>query len=212
MAKEGKGGGEDERTRIQRGLIELCVEQTFREVTLPQLLERAEVGPDEFHRHFEDLEDCFCSFYLEMRDEYMQRVGAAFLAVDGWQNQIRAAAWETAEFIREDLGRARICFVEVWSAERAKLIRDEAMQVLFAMIDLGRQERDDESISALTAEFVGSVVYQRLQVGIERGDLEALEAELPELLYAVVLPYLGREAAEEELNRAGEGPAPRGSP
>ncbi len=204
MGQEG-----DERARIQRALIELTLEHGFAEVRLAQLLQRAEVSQEEFRRHFGDLEECFCSFYLEMRDEFMRRVGAAFLAEKGWRNQIRAAAWETAAFIGEDLGRARISFVEVWFAgERAKLIRDEAMQALFAMIDAGRQERDDDSISALTAEFVGSAVYQRLQTGIERGDLAALEAEVPELMYAVVLPYLGREAAEEELNRGREGRAP----
>lgn len=64
------------------------------------------------------------------------------------------------------------------------------------MIDQGRQVRDGH-VSPLTAEFVGSGTYGRLQELIQRGETERLEAEVPELMNAVVLPYLGREATEK---------------
>lgn len=188
------------RARIQQALIELCLERSYAKVGLPDLLLRAEVDEKTFHRHFDDLEDCFCSFYEEMRDEFMLRVGESFAGARGWRNQIRGAAWAIVDYILENPGRARISFVEVWFAgERAKLIREQAMGGLFALIDQGRLERDDRSVSSVTAEFVGSAIYRRLQAVIESGDLSGLEAEVPELMYAVVLPYLGREAAEVEL-------------
>ncbi|HYH53613.1 MAG TPA: TetR/AcrR family transcriptional regulator [Solirubrobacterales bacterium] len=188
------------RARIQNALIELCLERSYAGVTLPDLLRRAGVDDETFHCYFDDLEDCFCSFYEEMRDEFMLRVGESFAGVSGWREQIRAAAWAIVDYILEDPGRARISFVEVWFAgERAKLIREQAMSGLFALIDQGRLERADSFVSSVTAEFVGSAVYRRLQAAIESGDLSGLEAEVPELMYAVVLPYLGREAAEEEL-------------
>lgn len=201
MVAAGESAGQDERLRIESALIDLCLERSYAQVGLDDLLRRAEIDERAFAVHFEDLEDCFCSFYVRMRDEFMLRVGEAFLAQEGWQAQIRAAAWEIFDFIREDPGRARISFVEVWYAgERARQVREEAMQALFAMIDLGREE-SDAPVSPLTAEFVGSAVYQRLQEVIQRGETEGLESGVPELLYAVVLPYLGTEAAREEMER-----------
>jgi AcrR family transcriptional regulator len=190
----------EERLRVERALYELCLEQRYLEVELPVLLDRAGIDKQTFRRHFADLDACFCSFYLELRDELMRRVCEAFLRESGWRHQIRGAAWTIADYIREDPGRARIAFVEVWFAgERAKLLREEAMRELFHLIDQGRRERGDDRLSPLTAEFVGSSVYLRLQVLIERGEIEKLETEVPELLYVVVLPYLGHEVAEEEL-------------
>lgn len=189
-----------ERELIQRALIALCTERSYAEVELADVLRRAAIDEPAFHCHFTDLEDCFCSFYEEMRDEFMVRVGKAFAGAEGWRNQIRAAAWAIADYILADPGRAKISFVEVWFAgERAKLLREQALQGLFALIDRGRLEREHSPLSPLTAEFVGSAVHRRLQTVIEAGDLSALESEVPELMYAVVLPYLGREAAEEEL-------------
>jgi AcrR family transcriptional regulator len=187
---------------IERALIDLCLERRYVNVGLSDLLSRAGVDEATFHRHFTDLEDCFCSFFEEMRDEFMMKVGEAFAGVRGWRNQIRAAAWAIVDFIREDPARAKISFVEVWYAgERANLVRRQSMRGLFALIDQGRLEREGEFVSSLTAEFVGSAVYQRLRVLIERGEIDKLEDEVPALLYMVVLPYLGPEAAEEELRR-----------
>jgi AcrR family transcriptional regulator len=191
-----------ERERICEALTSVCCEQGYSAATLALVLERAGLDEGAFHDHFDDLEDCFCHLYKEIRDEFMLRVGAAFLAASGWRNQIRAAAYEMFAFLREDSCRARISFVEVlYAGDRAKLIRDEGMQGLFLLIDQGRQEREDpDSLTPFTAETVGGAVYQRVQASVERNDIEALERSVPELLYSVVLPYLGPEVAREELS------------
>jgi AcrR family transcriptional regulator len=191
-----------DRARIREALVDLCMEQTIAATTLTMVLERAGVDQAAFERHFEDLEDCFCQVYEEMAQEYMQRVGAAFLVEQGWRNQMRAAAYVTLEYLREDERRARFTFVEVlYAGDRAKLIRDQAMQALFILVDQGRSEMEDPTaVGRYTAETVGSAIYQRIQSAIERNELDAFEAGVGEMMYAVVLPYLGPEAAAEELS------------
>jgi AcrR family transcriptional regulator len=193
--------GPPERDRVERALVDLCVERTYAEVTLPMLLERAEIGSATFSTFYRDLDDCFCGVYKEMRDEYMLRVARAFADAGNWRECMRAAGHVTLAYLREDPARARLTFVEVlYASDRAKLLRDEAMQVLFTLVDLGRQEPGaPANLTRFTAETIGSTIYQQIQTAIEHDELDRFEEGLGEMMYMVVLPYLGEEAAREEL-------------
>ncbi len=196
--------GPPERDRIEQALVDLCTERTFAEVTLTTLLDRAGVTVTTFEAHYSDLDDCFCSIYQEMRDEYMLRVVVAFGGAESWRERMRAAAWVTLAYLSEDPHRARMTFVEVlYASDRAKLIRDEAMQGLFALVDQGREDpAAPPNLTRFTAETIGSTIYQQIQTAIEHDELDRFEDGLGEMMYMVVLPYLGEEAAREELTIA----------
>jgi AcrR family transcriptional regulator len=196
------GSQNSERARICEAMIGLCGELQYPNVTMPDLLERASVDEVAFGRHFGDLEDCFCQIFEAQRDEIVRRVVGAFAAEQGWRNQMRAAAYAMLYFLGEDLRRARFISVEVlYAGDRAKLIRDQGMQGFFLLIDQGRNEMaDPESLTPYTAETIGSAIYQRIQTAIETDELEEFESAVPEMMYMAVLPYLGPEAAQEELS------------
>ncbi len=196
-----------ERDRIGRALIDLCFEHGYRNTTMPMLLKRAEVDEAAFERHFADREDCFCQTLQGRANEYLLRLGAAFSTAQGWRNQLRATAHASLRFLREDLPRARFLFVEVYfGGPRAQLIRDQGIDALTELIDLGRAELDDPgSISRATAVSIAGGIYERGHVAIDRDDPQVWETLVPQLMYTAVLPYLGPEAALEEL----EMPAPK---
>jgi AcrR family transcriptional regulator len=194
--------GEEERSRIAEALIELSVDQRYVNTTLEMVQARAGVDERAFERHFADLEDCYCQVYETQRDEFVARIFAAYADADCWREGIRAAGHEMQAFLGEDLRRARFMSVEVlFVGDRAKLIRDEAMQGFFFLIDQGRYEMQDPgSLTPFTAETIGSAIYQRIQTALERDDLEAFETGHQEMMYTIMLPYLGSEAAQEELH------------
>ncbi len=191
-----------ERDRIGRALIDLCFEHGYRDTTLPMLLERAAVDRQTFGRHFADLEDCFCEVFQDLSNQYLIRVGSAFAAAKGWRNQMRAATYASIRFLREDVPRARYLFIEVLSAgTRAQLIRDQNMQALYELVDLGRAELDDpDSVSRDTAVTIAGGIYELMHSRMDRDDPEDWESKVPDVMYAMVLPYLGPEAALEELS------------
>jgi AcrR family transcriptional regulator len=201
MAPQPKDSG---RERIREAMIDLCLELRYPNVTLPALLERANVDRAAFDADFADLEDCFCQIFAVHREEMTIAVGSAFAAAQGWREQMRAAAYAMLRFLGEDLRRARFMSVEVlYAGDRAKLMRDEAMQGFFLLIDLGRQEMDDpDALTPATAETIGSAIYQRIQSAFERDQLDRFELGVQEMMYTAVLPYLGPEAAAEELTIA----------
>jgi AcrR family transcriptional regulator len=191
-----------DRDRIGRALVDLCFEHGYRDTTLPMLLERAGVDQRAFERHFSDLEDCFCVTLEAVRNEYFSRIGAAFAAQGIWRNQLRATAYASLRFLREDLPRARFLRVEVmYAGARAQLIRDQGMDVLCELIDRGRAELDDpDSVPRSTAESLAGGIYQRTHTAVERDDPQLWARLVPEFMYTLVLPYLGSEAALEELS------------
>jgi AcrR family transcriptional regulator len=181
-------------------MISLCAEVRYVNVTLPTLLERAGVDEAAFERDFADLEDCFCQIFEAQRDELALRVANAFAAEQGWANQLRAAAYALMFYLSEDLQRALFMREVFYAGERANLLRDQANQGFVALVDLGRMEMDEpDSLTIATAETITSAIYQRLQSSIENSEFEHFEKGAQEMMYMAVLPYLGPEAAQEEL-------------
>ncbi len=142
-------------------------------------------------------------------EELLARAGAAFAAERGWAEQLRAAAYELRDFLREDEGRARAMMLEAphGNAETRR-VREEGIEALTALIDLGRAEAaDPAAVPRSAAGIAAGVIHNRVHVEIERG-VEGLGDEMVrELMYTAVMPYLGVEAALAELER----PAPADS-
>jgi AcrR family transcriptional regulator len=194
--------GSAERTRISAALLDLAVERGYGSVTLPMLLERADVDEATFHNHFVDPEDCLCSLLQSATEELMNRVLPAFSSQEGWRNQLRAVAYAMMRFFQEEPKRARVMAVEVLSAgERAQLVRDQGIEALVELIDQGRQELEDpNSRTRATAAAIAGAIYSQIWTEIEKGNFDTLLDPVPKWMYNVVLPYLGAEAALEELS------------
>jgi AcrR family transcriptional regulator len=189
-----------ERIRIEKAVEAVVVERGYPNATLEEVCERAGVDRAAFERHFADLEAAYLEMIGRERDEFIRRVAGAFAEQSTWRDQIRAAAWAMYGYLAEDNRRARFVFVEVLSAgEQAQLVRDVGMELLFDLIDLGRAElADPDLLTRVTAEAIGGSVYNQLQLAVERDSLNFDFAR--QLLYLVVLPYAGTEAALEELS------------
>lgn len=190
-----------ERERMAAALVELCFERSYRETTLEMLLERAEVDGATFERHFSDMEDCFCGVYQDIQDELMETVLAAVTTARTWRDRLRATAYTMADFVAEDVKRSHFAIFEVRSAgDRAMYMLAQSYERLFDLIDQGRREREiPGSVSRATAEAIGGAMFFQMYASYDGGSIDTVRAKVPELMYVAVLPYLGPEAAAEEL-------------
>jgi AcrR family transcriptional regulator len=199
----GDAAVDPERARIAAALVVLCAVRGYRETTLQQLLDRAGVDLAAFHRHFDDLEDCFCATYQEFALAFFQRAAAAFAAASGWREQIRAVAYELLDFFKEDSERAQFVLIEIlYAGPRAQLAREQSMQMLYVLIDRGREQlADPGSVPEELAATIGGGIYNRIrmQLTAQPDNPARWDPIVPELMYSVVEPYLGTEAALEEL-------------
>lgn len=198
---------EVERQRILDALVEVSIREGYRNATVASVVDQAGMTEEAFRRHFSDLEDCFAEYLFEARQAFFTEVGTAMVGIDEWREQIRAAGYAMLRFWRADERRARMMLIEVLSAgPRAQLIRDEGMELMFDLIDQGRSAMPDpELLSRTTAEAIGGAIFNQMHLALEAGELARGEELIPQLMYTVILPYLGTEAALEELERPPRG-------
>jgi AcrR family transcriptional regulator len=189
---------------VEEALPALCLERSFADVTVPGLCARAGITEERFHSGYRNLEDCFARVYEHFAAQFLERMFDAVDADLSWREQIRAVAWAFLGYLQEDPARARFTAVDALHAgEQAQLVRDAVFAGLFALIDQGRQELDDpDSLTLATAESVGGGIFRQIRLAIEREGTANLDALVPGLMFSVVLPYLGPEAAAEELEIA----------
>ena len=178
--------------------------------SVPFILERAEISQPRFDELFRDRQDCLWQVYDANLSELEDLVVKTYDAHDTWRDGLRAAAYAAARWMQANpklvsFGPA------IWLHPGGKVVEaryDRCLQRIVDLVDAGRQELEDpESRSRATAETVlGSVsrsVFTWLQDGATADDI------VPELMYFAVRPYLGEEAANEELSIPGPEPLPR---
>ena len=197
-----KEPSKEERLRLREALLDLCAEVGYERLQLDDLLERAGIGGKDFQLYYADLDALFAAVLGEIYDEFFARAQVAVEGVVGWRDRMRTTAYVLLRFLRADERVARLAAVEVQHAgEDSQRLFQQTFSRLVELIDEGSDEAGGpESPSLATAIGVGGVVFARVQEAVSKGELGLGEEEIPELMYAAVFPYLGAEAAEEELH------------
>jgi AcrR family transcriptional regulator len=197
-----------ERARIVEALIEVAAEHGYLDTTIEMILERAALDRDDFDRHFRGKYDCFLTAWQEINEECMEEMLHAYNSAMDWPDRLRAVATGTIGSLCNDPSRASFGVEVLAAGDAARARRDMTMRVITSLIDAGRQEMEDpDSVPRTTAEALAGAAYGQIYAKVVRGAHEELPALIPQLMATAVMPYLGIEAAMEEL-RAGEGGPP----
>jgi AcrR family transcriptional regulator len=199
---------EIQRMRILTAMAEVAAERGAGAASVAHIVARAGVSRRTFYDLFEDREDCFLAAFEEAVAQAALTVIPAYQAQARWRERIRAGLLAGLVFCEEEPSLARLCVVEALAAgPRALERRADVLDRLLWAVDQGRSERPSRvpEPPPLAAEgavgAVLSVVHRRLAAG-DGGPLTPL---LGELMSAIVLPYLGVQAAQKELHK----PAPQ---
>lgn len=196
---------ESQRERILNAMVELAGTQGFHDTSVTDVISRAGVTRKAFYKRFEDKESCFIAAYERELARLITLTLEAFETQDEWADRVRAALSALLHALAREPTVARLCFIEVMAAgPRAIGSRNEAMRGFTIIFDTGRLEDDRDRPPALALNMVGglSEIVHREIAGDKTQDLPAV---LPDLMYTAVLPILGPEAAERELQRGYRG-------
>jgi AcrR family transcriptional regulator len=189
------------RDRIYAAMLDLVADQGYEATSIEEVSERAGCSREDFEREFKGIQECAFWVFDRIVDQFNATVEAAYAAQPAWRDALRAAAYAAARYQRDHPRETRFGALEfLWVGELARARREATFQRFVDLIDAGRSELDDpDSVARSEAEGVIGSIAEMLTKSAGRGEVVDPEKYVPQLMYFAVLPYLGPEAAAEEL-------------
>jgi AcrR family transcriptional regulator len=195
---------------LPAAVIDLIFERGYEAVTERLIVDRAGTTLGEFHRRFADKQEATVKTFEVCQQDFEWTVGTAYATGSDWRGGLRAAAWTVADYMEEHPRLIHACVIGLLRAknEMLRVVRENILLYGATVIDRGRAEVPEASSVPLGAALMaeGSIA-QLLTQRLQRSEPVAPHEMVPQMLYLAVRPYVGEEAAREELHA----PRPRGS-
>jgi len=192
-----------QRERLIAAMLQAASELGYRGTNVQDVIERAGVSRPTFYEHFQNKEDCFLAAFDITAARLRERVAAA--AEKGganWRNRLRYGLETLLNFVATEPEAARTLIVEARAASVEAVLRRDALLDHFATcIDAQVREHFPEAPahSPITAAGIVGGCEALLYSRLNKGELDDLDSLLPSMMYFLVLPYEGHEAASKEL-------------
>lgn len=184
--------------------MRVAARKGYEAATVAEVAAAADISRQRFHELFADKQACFLAAYDAAVDVLLAFVTSTFERTDApWPDRIVASLRSGIEFMAAEADIARMAVVEISAVGEDARIRYRAALGRFTyFLEEGRTvSPQGDELPADTAGFaIGgatSMIFDEVRAG--RGP--ELRRILPDLLFAVLMPYIGPEAAEDEMRR-----------
>lgn len=187
--------------QIQRAVVDLVCERGYPEVTILDVVERARVEEEQFYHYFAGFQDCCIETFETIARRCEEHLYGAYDVPGSWRYRLRCAGYAAADFLRDNPREARFAVLELRrGSDLARARVEAAVEFYTDLVDDGRQELEDPSAAsrAIARATVGSILSQVIDQA-RVGDSPEAEQFVPGMMYLAVRPYLGQQAAMEEL-------------
>lgn len=189
-----------ERKAFLNALVAVAAAKGITATAVDDVVRHAGLDRAAFHRHFDDLEQCFLAAWEQVNECFVDALVRAFAAGDTWREGVRAAGRVAMNLLEQYPRESRVLFVEVLDAgPRARARLHDSAEVLARVLDTARDEMDHgEAPWRSTADAVIGSIYATMGRRLRQGSAPAV-AVVPELVCVAVTAYHGVDAGLEEL-------------
>ena len=194
---------ESRRHLILTAIIRVVGAKGYEDTSVADVIEEAGTSRTTFYKHFEDKHDCFLAAYEMLVEQIFGEVIERCDDGAPWLARVTEGLTTIVDRFAVDPQLARTAVVEVAAAGAdARQLHWNAISRFTEYLDAGRELAGDrelpENISLMSAGAVSGLIFDELLGG--RAD--RLPDLLPDLLFAMLVPYLGPQAAAVEMRRA----------
>lgn len=198
-------GIRSEREQVLAAMLQLASVKGYEATSVEQVIAHAGVSPQTFAELFESKQECFLAAYDAAIDVAIAYMANSYEAAAGkpWPDKLAAALEALVELFSAEAEIIRMAMVEVTGLGEDPRVRYRDALVRFEQF-FGEGHAYSPQGGRLppeTARFAvgaaAAIIFDEVRAG--RG--QELRRILPDLLYAVLMPYLGPEAAAVEMKR-----------
>jgi AcrR family transcriptional regulator len=196
---------ENQRERIFASLAAVCAEKGYASVTVKDITDHAGVSRRTFYDLFTDKEECFLAAYDVLLGRVWDRVNAAYSqGRREWPERITAALAALIKLYVAEPDFARLLTVDVMSAGEVALARRDAALTQFAVFFEGGAASLPPAMAGrdLLVQAVIGGLSEILYAHIVERQVDRLPEIMPDLLYCVLVPYLGHPTAMRAMDAA----------
>lgn len=190
------------RQDILAAMIRVVGENGYKETSVADVIEAAETSRTTFYKHFEDKHDCFLAAYRMLVEQVFGEIVANCDGEQTWTSRMTTGLTTLVDRFADDPQLARTAVVEVAAAgAEARQLHTEAIARFTRYLDAGRElapgKQLPENISLMSAGAVSGLIFDELLAG----RAEQLPDRLPDLLFAMLVPYVGPQVATAEMRK-----------
>jgi AcrR family transcriptional regulator len=184
-------------------MVQVVGRRGYRATSVADVLQEAAASPATFDRYFAGKHDCFLAAYDMVVEQVLDEVATRCEGHRSWLERVRLGLAAIVNLFALDPALARTAIVEVAGAGAdARRRYSNAVGTLTEYLDDGRELADGrdlpENVGPMAAGAVSGLIFDELLAG--RAD--RLPELLPDLLFAMLTPYVGPKVAAAEMRRA----------
>jgi AcrR family transcriptional regulator len=186
-------------------MIRVVGSKGYKETSVADVIEEAGTSRTTFYKHFEDKHECFLAAYDMLVERLLAEVRAGCDGELEWRERIERGLCTIVERFAADADAARTAVVEVAAGgAEARQHQWDTLGRFAEYLEEGSEHTEGRelpgNIALMSAGAVSGVIFEELRAG-RSAELPAL---LPDLLFAVLVPYVGPREAAGEMRRAAE--------
>ncbi len=192
-----------QRARLVAAMSEVACERGAANITTALVVGRAGVSRRTFYEIFADCKECFLAALDDSIVRATNHVAPAYEAAGSWRERIRAALTALLGFLDQEPVIGRVLIVESLAGGPVAIAhRSRIMDQVLPVIDAGSEKGANPQLTPITAEGVLGGVFAVIHKRMLEHTNEPFVTLTNPLMSMIVLPYLGRSAANQELARS----------
>jgi AcrR family transcriptional regulator len=201
---------ESRRQAILAAMVQVIGGKGYHEATVADVLSEAGVSRATFYKHFDDKHECFLAAYDRAAERTVTAIASGCAPERAWTERARGSLEALLELFVAEPELARAVIVEPAVAGGDARRRQWAMTARVALMLASARGRVVPALPANTGLMAVGGVAGLLFDEIQAGRVAELGQRLPDLLFALLVPYLGPCQAAEKVQRRVSTPLLRG--
>lgn len=193
------GWFEAERDRLLEAIADLVGREGYEATTLPDVLSEASISRATFEHHFDDKQQCFLAAQDRLVGRAVDSVLRSKDETRPWLEQMIVGLERVLAICLRDPQLARVAMVEVAAVGADG--RRQQLGAIARFAELLPPIPGEDQLPASTSQLAVSGVASLLSEALAGEDSERLAGLLPELVFALLCPFIGPRAAKDQVAR-----------